>query len=232
MESEAKPSHQVFVSYSTKDQEIAEGVRAALEAQGISCWIAPRDIKPGTLWGEAIVLALKNSKALVLIFSQNAVDSPWIPREVTVAVSERLAIVTFRIDNALPSNELRLQLVNVHWLTALPPPFEKHLADLVKSVAARLQAPVAPVRRPGGFRPGDLPAYTNAEVPFVGREAEAGLLRAAWQRCQEGAIQAVLITGEAGAGKTRLAYDFLAEQDPSARSGWPHILRRAMMRRM
>ncbi len=213
MESKTKPSHQVFISYSTKDQEIAEQVRAALEERSILCWIASRDLEGGTLWGEAIVLALKASKALVLIFSQHAVDSPWVSREVTVAVSERLVIVTFRTDNALPSDELKLQLVNVHWLTALPPPLAPHIADLVRAVSVRLQAPVAPPRPPGAFRPGDLPAYTNAEVPFVGREAEAGLLRAAWQRCKEGVLQAVLITGEAGAGKTRLAYDFLAEQD-------------------
>ena len=37
----------VFVSYATEDRSTAEAVCAALEAKGLRCWIAPRDIHPG-----------------------------------------------------------------------------------------------------------------------------------------------------------------------------------------
>jgi hypothetical protein len=51
-------AHNVFISHSTKDKEIAAEICAALEADGISCWIAPRDIKPGEEWPVAIVKAV------------------------------------------------------------------------------------------------------------------------------------------------------------------------------
>ena len=40
-------AHDVFISYSAKDKTTADGVCATLEAKGIRCWIAPRDILPG-----------------------------------------------------------------------------------------------------------------------------------------------------------------------------------------
>jgi TOMM system kinase/cyclase fusion protein len=41
-------------------------------------------------------------------------------------------------------------------------------------------------------------------TPFVGRQQEVGLLLDRWERVQEGMGQAVLISGEAGVGKSRL----------------------------
>jgi hypothetical protein len=42
----------VFISYSSKDKPTADAVCATLEANGIRCWIAPRDVVPGSDWGE------------------------------------------------------------------------------------------------------------------------------------------------------------------------------------
>ena len=48
-------------------------------------------------------------------------------------------------------------------------------------------------------------------TPFVGRHAELGTLLASWERTQEGEGQTVLVSGEAGVGKSRLVYQ-LREQ--------------------
>lgn len=45
-------------------------------------------------------------------------------------------------------------------------------------------------------------------TPFVGREAEMGLLRERWEMVPEGQGQMVLIRGEAGIGKSRLVQEF------------------------
>jgi hypothetical protein len=42
-------------------------------------------------------------------------------------------------------------------------------------------------------------------TPFVGRRPELDILASAWERATDGARQLVLVTGEAGIGKTRLA---------------------------
>jgi hypothetical protein len=39
--------YDIFISYSSIDKAAADTVCSVLEKNGISCWIAPRDITPG-----------------------------------------------------------------------------------------------------------------------------------------------------------------------------------------
>ena len=55
-------AHDVFVSYSSKDKPTADAVCATLEGRGIRCWVARRDILPGTDWGESIIDAIEQSR--------------------------------------------------------------------------------------------------------------------------------------------------------------------------
>ena len=48
----------VFISYPHQDKTMADAACARLEAEGIRCWMAPRDITPGADWGESIVDAI------------------------------------------------------------------------------------------------------------------------------------------------------------------------------
>src|SRR5207249_5622592 len=45
-------------------------------------------------------------------------------------------------------------------------------------------------------------------TPFVGRESDLERLRRAWERARSGQRQVVLLAGEPGIGKTRLATEF------------------------
>jgi hypothetical protein len=47
----------VFISHSSNAKAIADAACAALEAAGIRCWIARRDIMSGTEYGAAIIYA-------------------------------------------------------------------------------------------------------------------------------------------------------------------------------
>jgi DNA-binding SARP family transcriptional activator len=64
----------------------------------------------------------------------------------------------------------------------------------------RTAARVADPQEPAGARSG-----ASAPAPFVGRAAELAVLGAAWDRAAGGARHVVVVTGEAGIGKTRLA---------------------------
>jgi len=63
------------------------------------------------------------------------------------------------------------------------------------------------VIQPSGVR-GRLHASGRALTPFVGREEELRLLWNRWERVRDGEGQVVLITGEAGIGKSRLIREF------------------------
>lgn len=132
---------QVFISYSSKDRVVANMVCALLEERGHRCWIAPRDILPGTSWGEAIIDGLKASTVFVLVFSSHANTSPQILREVERAVHLGLPIIPFRIEDVVPERSLEYFMSVPHWLDALSPPVENHIAKLGDVVAALIAGP-------------------------------------------------------------------------------------------
>ena len=124
-------AHDVFVSYSVKDKTTADAICASLEANGIRVWIAPRDVMPGSDWGESIIDAIQQSQVMILVFSANSNASPQIKREIERAVNKGVTVVPFRIDDVLPSKTLEYFISTQHWLDAFTPPLEKHLDSLV-----------------------------------------------------------------------------------------------------
>ena len=131
-------AHDVFVSYAHQDRTVANAVCATLEGHGIRCWIAPRDILPGSDWGEAIIDALQEAKAMVLVFSSGSNDSDQIKREVERAVHQGIAVVPFRIEDVLPNKTLEYFISTQHWLDALTPPLEDHLNHLAETITVLL----------------------------------------------------------------------------------------------
>jgi TolB-like protein/Tfp pilus assembly protein PilF len=89
-----------FISYASQDAVVAQKVCSALEASGFLCWIAPRNVVPGTMYADAIVHAIDESSILVLILSEHAIASAHVGREIERAVSKRLPVVALRIDAA------------------------------------------------------------------------------------------------------------------------------------
>lgn len=127
-------SHDVFISYASDDKKIADAVCFRLEKSGIRCWMAPRDILPGSDWGASVVDAIKKTKVFVLVFSSYANSSPQIKREVERAVSNEVVIIPFRVEDIMPSESLEYFVSTSHWLDAITPPIEQHIDDLVYTV--------------------------------------------------------------------------------------------------
>ncbi|MGB6687504.1 MAG: TIR domain-containing protein [Terracidiphilus sp.] len=140
----------IFISHSSQDKVVAEAALAALEAQCIKCWIAPRDIVGGVEWGEAVMEALCECQIVVLIFSIHANNSPQVKREVERAVSRGKSIVPFRVEDVLPSGAMELALGNTHWMDAFSLPLERHLPELCEAVSRliRMQAVIPFLSKP------------------------------------------------------------------------------------
>jgi hypothetical protein len=93
MGTEPTRTHDVFVSYSSKDKTWADAACAVLERHRIRCWIAPRDIAPGDEWGAEIVKGIHGSRIMVLIFSGHSNASGQVRREVERAISQGMKLV-------------------------------------------------------------------------------------------------------------------------------------------
>ena len=120
-----KGTYDVFVSYSSKNKNVADAIVADFEQHGIRCWYAPRDIMPGTSWVSAITDALRMVKVQVLIYTDESNASRQVMNEVALAFNEGKTIVPFRLSETRMSDEFEYYLSRVHWLDAVT----KNLAD-------------------------------------------------------------------------------------------------------
>jgi hypothetical protein len=93
-------SREVFVSYASQDAAVADAVVAALESHGLNCWIAPRDVKAGALYADAIVRAISGSRVFVRVMSESAIASSHVGKEIERASSKKRPIIALRIDAA------------------------------------------------------------------------------------------------------------------------------------
>jgi TolB-like protein len=148
----------IFISYASQDAGVVKSIVENLERHGLRCWLAPRDVKPGALYADAIVAAINEAKALVLVLSGSAVTSSHVSREVERAASKRKPMIAFRIDAAPLSRALEYFLGESQWIDAralgMPAAFAK-LAEAVgqglgPTVAADPLAPAEPPKRTAG----------------------------------------------------------------------------------
>lgn len=151
-------AHDIFISYSSHDKTIADAIVAALEYNGLRCWSAPRDIKPGADWGESITEAITECKLILLIFSSSSNQSKRVLDEIYYAISEEKIILPFRVENLAPTSALRLHLSSRHWLDAFQPSWKAHIDQLVNSAWDMVGRPAQP-----GPQPDPLP-LTPAQV--------------------------------------------------------------------
>ncbi|MDX1933911.1 MAG: tetratricopeptide repeat protein [Capsulimonadales bacterium] len=214
--SDTSDNRPVFVSHSSKDASAANAVRETLEAAGIRCWIAPRDIAPGQDWSEAIVAGLMGCRVTVLVFSENANASVQVRREVQFSFENGKNVIPWRITDILPTGAFAYYLNPVHWLNAFPPPLDAHLPALAAYVQAVLSgespssiasavAVSTPPPTPAAETPttptGNLP---EALAPLIGRT----VLLPEWQSLvTDPANRLVTLCAFGGMGKSRSALE-------------------------
>jgi serine/threonine protein kinase len=135
-----KLPHVVFVSYSSKDQSIANAVCAALEAENISCWIAPRDVQGGLPYSGQIAQAIREAHILLLILTGASNRSKHVLREVERAAHCQNRLLTFRVESIAPCDDLAYFLGADQWVDGFSPlPPSQHFHVLIQHTRKLLQ---------------------------------------------------------------------------------------------
>lgn len=129
--------YDVFISFSSKDQKVVEGLCAYLEQHKIRCFVSYRDIPHGVVWAKAIVDALEESRMMLVVFSENFNNSDQVDREIEIASEEKKPILTFRIADEAFKGAKKYYLKNLNWIDAFPHP-EKTFGYVVDNISALL----------------------------------------------------------------------------------------------
>jgi TolB-like protein/Flp pilus assembly protein TadD len=131
----------VFVSYASQDAAVADAIVAALEKNGIRCWIAPRNVTPGALYADGIIRAINEAKVMVLVLSASAIASKHVGKEVERTSSKGRPIIALKVDAAPLTTTLEYFLSESQWIDAAALGISAATAKLTQAVRQALAAP-------------------------------------------------------------------------------------------
>lgn len=131
-----KNAPEVFISYSSQNQDVADMLVAIANNNGISCWIASSSIEVGS-YAKQIIQGIKEARVFVVIVSESAILFPHVKNEFDIATSrikDGLIIMPFKIDSAELDDECRYYLGRQEFFMGEKPPIEERVTQFVNCI--------------------------------------------------------------------------------------------------
>src|ERR1700704_6046239 len=101
---------QVFISHSSLDGALALQLCGGLEAKGVRCWIAPRDVAYEGTYGPEIVKGVRESDVFLVLVTDNCAQSDQVEREAERATHYGKRIVPVMVGKSEPGPRLEYYL--------------------------------------------------------------------------------------------------------------------------
>ncbi len=176
----------LFVSHPSSKADTALHIERALNARGVRCWMAPRDVEPGEQWDVAIRKAISTTDAMLLLFCGDSERSRQVKRELILADQSHKPIIPMRLERIEPQ-ELSYHLADSQWIdwieqrdeaiervAAKARDFQNQRDDAIDRVAAQARdfqhrregtPPPAPVSAPFAPAPPAYPPFPPPPAP-------------------------------------------------------------------
>lgn len=95
-----------FISYSSDNLDFVQRLYGDLQNTGVRCWYAPEDLKIGDEFAQAIQESIRQRDKLLLVLSEQSIESKWVEDEVNMALEEesrkeKQVLFPIRIDDAI-----------------------------------------------------------------------------------------------------------------------------------
>ncbi len=127
----------VFISYSSKDRDPVMEVVEALRISGISVWVDEGGIHAADLWSEQIVEAIKHCQVMIVIVSENSINSHNVVKEVMLASENKKSLLPLYLEKVdIPSN-LEYQLAGIQHLEYFGKNKDEVLVELITGLDKR-----------------------------------------------------------------------------------------------
>ena len=88
------------------DAELAFAICAGLEKRGLTCWIAPRDVRSEGTYGTEILRGLRESTAFLIVLTAASSESEQVEREAERASHYRKRIIPLSVGGGEPGVRL------------------------------------------------------------------------------------------------------------------------------
>lgn len=81
----------VFLSHNSKDKAFARKLASMLSENGVEVWIDEAELKVGDSLTQKIGAAIDSTDFLAVVLSHSSVNSPWVQKELSLAMQKELA---------------------------------------------------------------------------------------------------------------------------------------------
>ncbi len=134
-------SKDVFISHSSKDNEVVNKISELLESNKISFWLDLNDIPAdgGTFAGH-ITQGISQAKVFLLVLSKEANASPHVLNEINLAFSKRLPFIIYNLDlnESEFTDDLKYYLASKQFIKVRELGEQKSLLKLLNYIKDRL----------------------------------------------------------------------------------------------
>ncbi len=133
----------VFLSYEHNMKSVVDHICSVLEAEGIRCWYAPRDVSGD--YATSIVNAIDEASIFVVVLNNAASKSVHVLNEVEIAYKRiiekegELTILPFKLDGEDLSKAMEYYIKRLHWIDASTQGIENAILELKTKILTILK---------------------------------------------------------------------------------------------
>ncbi|MEE0946129.1 MAG: toll/interleukin-1 receptor domain-containing protein [Acutalibacteraceae bacterium] len=205
-------NHDVFISFSFKDQAKAEYIAKTLvNTYKIAYWMCTRDLIGGENFKGTIVDAIDKAKIVVLVQSRFSIASREVPKEVSIALDRNKAVIPFVLDDAELEGDLEYDLIGIHRIDARKPTLDERIEELARQIYAMINKTDDESgwsQRMAHTRLLSTPSVIPKKV-FCGRENTLNEMKNHFLNGE----RVVFLYGIGGIGKTQIVKQYVKQYD-------------------
>jgi len=131
---------QIFISYSRKDMGFVRKLAGDLEKAGYDVWWDLTDLRGGDDWVRLIPAAIESSQHFIIVISPDSVESEWVRKEYTQALSLRRKIIPIMLE----ATSVPFALNTINYVNFTSGEYVDNLNSLLAALGYTGEPPVAP----------------------------------------------------------------------------------------
>jgi uncharacterized RDD family membrane protein YckC len=150
-------AHDVYISYSNEDKAATDAICAGLEAAGLICWIAPRDLGPGSIYSTSIAAAIAACGVVVEVVSESSLVSEKRRSELDEALYDGKVVIPFHVEATAGVQAFAIQQVVTTVRTLLGTQAQAGITSTARTLVPA-SSPLSPFNLAGAREPKAWPS--------------------------------------------------------------------------
>lgn len=132
-------NHDVFISYSRKDSETVSRICKLLDVNGLAYWIDITGVLSGDQYKKVIYKAIRTTKVVLFVSSENSNSSKNVVSEICYATSENKIIVPLKIDDAPYEENISYDILRIDHIEYSASDYEQRLVKSLKGAIEKMK---------------------------------------------------------------------------------------------